>query len=190
MQRIPTADLSKAAGRTKEQLETVQRKMGRVPNLHATMANSPAVLNAYLRLHDALSQTSLDTRLRELVAVTVASVNDCEYCLAAHTAVGRSLKVDDSELLNAQEGDSSDPKTLAALRFARALVEKRGRVSDADVASVRAAGFGNAAVLELVASTVMNIFTNYCSHVAETKVDFPRAGRAVRGSADFAENPS
>ena len=72
MQRIPTADLSKTTGKTKEQLDAVHRKMGRVPNLHATMANSPAVLNAYLRLNDALSQTSLDTRLRELLAVTVA----------------------------------------------------------------------------------------------------------------------
>lgn len=175
MQRIPTADLSKAAGRTREQLDAVQRKMGRVPNLHATMANSPAVLNAYLRLNDALSQTSLDTRLRELLAVTVASANDSEYCLAAHTAIGKNLKVDERELRNAQEGESADPKTLAALKFARALVEKRGRVSDGDVAAVKSAGFGNAAVLEIVASTVMNIFTNYTNHVAATKMDFPRA---------------
>ena len=178
MQRIPTADLSKTAGRTREQLDAVQRKMGRVPNLHATMANSPAVLNAYMRLHDALSQPSLDTRLRELLAVTVASVNDSEYCLAAHTATAKHLRVDEGELLNAQEGESADPKTLAALRFARALVQKRGRVSDAEVAALKAAGFGNAAVLEIVASTVMNIFTNYCNHVAETKVDFPRARAA------------
>ncbi|MCR4294463.1 MAG: carboxymuconolactone decarboxylase family protein [Elusimicrobia bacterium] len=175
MQRIPTADLSKASRRTKEQLETVQRKMGRIPNLHATMAHSPAVLNAYLRLHDALSQTSLDTRLRELLAVAVASANDSEYCLAAHTETGRSLRVDEAELLHAREGESADPKTLAALRFAMALVQKRGRVSDEEVAALKTAGYGNAAVLEIVASTAMNIFTNYCNHVAGTKVDFPRA---------------
>lgn len=174
MQRIPTADITKAAGKTKEQLDTVLRKMGRVPNLHATMANSPAVLNAYLRLNDALSQTSLDTRLRELLAVAVAAANDSEYCLSAHTAVGRHLRLDEAELLHAQEGESTDPKTLAALTFARILVEKRGRVADADVAAVKAAGFSNAAVLEIVASTVMNLFTNYCNHVAVTEVDFPR----------------
>ena len=174
MQRIPPADLSKMASKTKEQLDAVQRKMGRVPNLHATMANSPAVLTAYLRLHDALSQTSLDNRLRELLAVTVASANDNEYCLSAHTAFGKNLKVDEAELMHAQEGESADPKTLAALRFVRSLVEKRGRVSDDEVAALKAAGFGNAAVLEIVASTVMNIFTNYCSHVAVTKVDSPR----------------
>lgn len=174
MQRIPTADLSKASQRTKEQLETVQRKLGRIPNLHATMAHSPAVLNAYLRLHDALSQTSLDTRLRELLAVAVASANGSEYCLAAHTETGRGLRVDEAELLHAQEGESTDPKTLAALRFAKTLVQKRGRVSDEEVAALKAAGYGNAAVLEIVASTAMNIFTNYCNHVAGTKVDFPR----------------
>ncbi|MBI2384743.1 MAG: carboxymuconolactone decarboxylase family protein [Elusimicrobia bacterium] len=174
MQRIPAADLSKAAGRTREQLDAVQRKMGRVPNLHATMANSPAVLNAYMRLHDALSQTSLDTRLRELLAVAVASENESEYCLAVHTEAGKNLKVDEAELLRAQAGDSADPKTLAALRFAKALVQKRGRVSDSEVAALKAAGFGNAAVLEIVASTVMNIFTNYTNHVAATKMDFPR----------------
>lgn len=174
MQRIPPADLSKIASRTREQLDAVQRKMGRIPNLHATMANSPAVLTAYLRLHDALSQTSLDTRLRELLAVTVASANDSEYCLSAHTAIGRNLKVDDAELQHAREGASADPKTLAALTFAKTLVEKRGRVSDGDVAALKTAGFGNAAVLEIVASTVLHIFTNYCNHVAVTKVDFPR----------------
>lgn len=174
MQRIPTADLSKAAGKTKEQLEAVQRKMGRVPNLHATMANSPAVLNAYLRLHDALSQTSLDTRLRELLAVTVASANDSEYCLSAHTAIGHHLRVDEAELLHAQEGESTDPKTLAVLTFVRILVHKRGRVGDGEVSALRKAGFGNAAILEIVASTVLNIFTNYCNHVALTEVDFPR----------------
>jgi uncharacterized peroxidase-related enzyme len=174
MQRIPPADLSKMSGRTKEQLDAVQRKMGRVPNLHATLAHSPAVLTAYLRLHDALSQTSLDNRLRELLAVAVASANDSEYCLSAHTATGKNMKVDEAELLRAQEGESGDPKTLAALRFARSLVQKRGQVSDDEVAALKSAGFGNAAVLEIVASTVMNIFTNYCSHVAVTKVDFPR----------------
>lgn len=175
MQRIPTADLSKASQKTKEQLETVQRKLGRIPNLHATMAHSPAVLNAYLRLHDALSQTSLDTRLRELLAVAVASANDSEYCLAAHTESGKNLRVSDDALLRAQEGESADPKTLAALRFAMALVQKRGRVSDEEVAALKSAGFGNAAVLEIVASTAMNIFTNYCDHVAGTKIDYPRA---------------
>lgn len=175
MQRIPPADMSKMASRTKEQLDAVQRKMGRVPNLHATMANSPAVLTAYLRLHDALSQTSLDNRLRELLAVTVASANDSEYCLSAHTAIGKNLKLDEAELLHAQEGESADPKTLAALTFAKRLVQKRGQVSDSDVSAVKAAGFSNAAVLEIVASTVLNIFTNYCSHVAVTKVDFPQA---------------
>ena len=174
MQRIPTADLSKTTGKTKEQLDAVHRKMGRVPNLHATMANSPAVLNAYLRLNDALSQTSLDTRLRELLAVTVASANESEYCLSAHTATGKNLKVDEAELLHAQEGASTDPRTLAALTFAKSLVEKRGQVSDEEVAALKAAGFSNAAVLEIVASTVMNIFTNYCNHVAVMEVDFPR----------------
>lgn len=175
MQRIPRADLSKASQRTKEHLETVQRKMGRIPNLHATLAHSPAVLNAYLRLNDALAQSSLDTRLRELLAVAVASANESEYCLAAHTETGRNLRVDEAELLHAQEGGSSDPKTLAALRFAKTLVQKRGRVDDEDVCALKAAGYGNAAVLEIVASTAMNIFTNYCNHVAGTKVDFPPA---------------
>ncbi|MDD5304962.1 MAG: carboxymuconolactone decarboxylase family protein [Elusimicrobia bacterium] len=174
MQRIPRTDMSKATGRTREQLDAVSRKMGRVPNLHATMANSPAVLTAYLRLNDALSQTSLDNRLRELLAVTVASANDSEYCLSAHTAFGRHLKVDEAELLHAREGASTDPKTLAALTFAKSLVQKRGRVSDGEVSALKAAGFSNAAVLEIVASTVMNIFTNYCNHVAVTEVDFPR----------------
>ncbi|MBI3289254.1 MAG: peroxidase-related enzyme [Elusimicrobia bacterium] len=174
MQRIPVTAPSKATGKTREQLEAVQRKMGRVPNLHATMANAPAVLTAYMGLHDALSHTSLDNRLRELLAVTVASANDCEYCLAAHTEIGKNLKVDETELFHAQEGESTDPKTRAALNFTRTLIEKRGQVGDAELSALKAAGYSNAAILEIVATTAMNIFTNYVNLVASTHVDFPR----------------
>lgn len=173
-QRIPATEPARATGRTREQLDAVSRKMGRVPNLHATMANSPAVLNAYLCVKDALSHTSLDNKLRELLAITVASANDCEYCLSAHTEAGRRFKVSEEDLRSAQEGDAADPKTRAALRFAKLLVHQRGLVSDAEVAALKASGYSNGAVLEIVASVAMNIMTNYVNHVAGTVVDFPR----------------
>lgn len=179
MQRIPATDPSKAFGKTKERLDAIQKKIGRVPNIHATMANSPAVLSAYLCLSEALSHSSLDEKLSELLAVAVASANDCEYCLSAHTATGKDLNIDQSALARAQEGASHDPKTRAALRFARKLVFNRGKVSDEDVAELRTVGFSNAAILEIVALTVMNIFTNYTNHVASTEVDFPRAAAAA-----------
>jgi uncharacterized peroxidase-related enzyme len=194
MQRIPATEPARATGRTKEQLDAVKRKMGRVPNLHATLANSPAALNAYLCMKDALSHTTLDNRLRELVAIAVSSANDSEYCVSSHVDFARRLQVPDAELEAALDARSEDPKTRAALRFATLLVRQHGLVSDAEVASVKAAGFGNAAVLELVAAVALNVFTNYANHVAGTAVDFPRvdldAARKVEAETEEERTPA
>jgi AhpD family alkylhydroperoxidase len=120
----------------------------------------------------------LSPQLREQIALAVAQENDCDYCLAAHTALGRSVGLSDEAIRDSRRGASPDSKTDAALRFARLIVEKRGRVSDEDVARVRYAGHTDAEIAEIVANVAVNIFTNYFNHVAETEVDFPPAQRA------------
>lgn len=174
MQRIKPIDPAKATGKTRDQLAALERKYGRVPNVFATMAHAPSVLNAYLGLFDAMSHMSLDPRLRELLGVTVATANDSEYCRSVHTALGKNLGIDTTELTRAQEADSADPRIQAALRFARALVLKRGKVGDEEISDARAAGFNDAAILELVAAAVLNTFTNYLNLVAKTELDFPQ----------------
>ena len=180
MQRILPVEPGQASGRTKEHLEQIQKKYHRVPNMHAAMANAPAVLDAYLALTGALSHSSLDAVLRERIALAVASANSCGYCLAAHTAGAKALKIDDAEIAHARDAESSNPHYQAALKFARAVVEDLGQINDAEMAAVKKAGWSDAAILEIVAVVSANIFTNYFNHVVATQVDFPAPAVAAK----------
>lgn len=173
MPRIQAIDPAAASGRARELLDGVQKKLGRTPNLMRTMANQPAVLDAYLRVGEALAQGGFDAKTREAIALTAAGANACEYCASAHTAISQSLKVDAAEIHARLAGRSADPKLAAALAFTRAIVAKRGEVSDADLAAVRAAGYDDGAIVEIVANVAANILTNYLNHVARTEIDFP-----------------
>lgn len=173
MQRINAIETAVAAPAARSLLQGVQRKLGMTPNLMRTMAQSPAVLEAYLGFSGSLGKSSLSPKLREQIALTVGEVNACEYCLAAHTALGKMAGLGDEEIADSRRGTSPDRKTEAVLQFARQIVTARGRVSDADVRAVRAAGVNDAEISEIVASVALNIFTNYFNHVAGTEVDFP-----------------
>ena len=175
MTRLNTIDPAHAEGKAKDLLAAVKAKMGITPNLTRVMANSPAVLEGYLGLSGALAGGTLPPKLRELLAVAVGQLNGCDYCLSAHTAGGRRLGLTAEQLLAARRGESDDPKTAAALAFARAVVANRGKVSDGEVATVRAAGYSDGEVAELVGHVALNTFTNYLNNVAETEIDFPKA---------------
>lgn len=173
MSRLNAIDPTKAAAKAKTLLDGVQKKLGMAPNLMRTMANSPAVLEAYLGFSNTLGQSSLSAKLREQIALTVGEANRCQYCLAAHTALGKMAGLGDEEIADSRRGNSTDRKTEAVLQFARKIVTERGWVSDEDVASVRTAGVNDAEIAEIVATVALNIFTNYFNHVAVTEVDFP-----------------
>lgn len=173
MSRIAPIVPAEAPAAVQAALDQVRRTLGVVPNLVGTLARAPAALDAYLGFGAALQKGRLSAKLRESVALAVAGANACVYCASAHSAVGAKLGIAPSELKANVLGQSSDPKTKAALEFAKAVVATRGRVSDAQLKTVKAAGFDEAEVLELVADVVLNIFTNYVNHVAQTDVDFP-----------------
>jgi len=155
-------------------LEAVKKQLGIVPNLFRVVGNSPAALEGYLGLNGALGKGLLDARTRERIAVAVAELNGCDYCLSAHTYLGKNLaKLDDAELAANREGGSSDAKADAALRFATKVVRERGHVSDADVQTVKAAGYSDAQVIEIVLHVALNTLTNYVNEVAKTEIDFP-----------------
>jgi uncharacterized peroxidase-related enzyme len=145
-----------------------------VPNIMRTMANSPATLEAYLAFSNAMATGSLSAKLREQIALTVGEANGCEYCLAAHAALGQRAGLNGDEVTASRRGESADHKTAAVLTFARKVVAERGRVADEDVTSLRTAGFGDGEVAEVVGNVALNLFTNYFNHVALTEVDFPK----------------
>ena len=183
MPRIQPIDPAQADGKAKALLDGVHKTLGMTPNLMRTMANSPAVLEAYLGFGKALAGGSLSARLRERVALTVAGANGCEYCAAAHTAAGKMLGLESAELAASLEARSSDPAIAAALGFARAIVVKRGWVDDAELASVREAGYGEGEIAEIIAAVALNTFSNTFNHVAETEVDFPPVALATEAAA-------
>lgn len=175
MQRITALNPETATGKTKDLFNKVQQKLGLVPNMMRTMGTSTAVLNAYLSLSGALSEGKIGATLGEKIALLVAEINECEYCAAAHSFIGDKLvKIDKASIEASREGKSSDSRTQAALTFARTLVEKQGRVTDADVDHVFQAGFTEGEIGEIVGHVALNVFTNYFNNTARTAVDFPK----------------
>jgi uncharacterized peroxidase-related enzyme len=154
-------------------LEKTRAQLGKVPNLYASLANAPAALRGYLDFRAALVRGRLSPALRELLALLVADDNGCAYCVAAHTFRGGKMGITPDALAAARRATADDPKNAAALAFARAVVESRGRVKDAHVEAARAAGCTDGEILEIVPHVALNTFSNYVSHVAEPVLDFP-----------------
>jgi uncharacterized peroxidase-related enzyme len=175
MERITPVDHQNASGRAKELLDAVKSKMGMVPNLTRAMAVSPSVLEGYLGLSGALGHGVLPAKVREQLALSVSESNHCDYCVSAHSLLGKKSGLSDQEVTDSRRGTSADPKADALLHFAQTVVSKRGVVSDADLAAVRSAGYGDAEIAEVVAHVALNIFTNYFNNVAATTIDFPKA---------------
>ncbi len=173
MPRLKTLTNTEAHARARTILEGVEKKLGTAPNIMRTMANSPAVLEAYTGFSNALSKGSLPGMLREQIALAVGEANECGYCVAAHAALGQAVGLSDQEIAGSRRGSATDDKSAAALTFARKVVSERGDVNDGDIEKLRSAGFDDGAIAEIVAHVGLNIFTNYFNHVADTEVDFP-----------------
>lgn len=175
MERITPINLQGAQGRARELLDAVKARLGLVPNMTRSMAVSPAVLEAYLGFVGSLGHGVLPARVREQLALDVGEANHCDYCVSAHSALGKRAGLNDQDILDSRRAASADPKADVLLRFARTVVEKRGLVVDADIAAVREAGYGDAEIAEVVAHVGLNVFTNYFNHVAGRPIDFPKA---------------
>lgn len=174
MSRIQPINYEESTGKVRRLLDGVKSKLGMTPNMMKTMAQSPAVLEAYLNFSGALAAGTLDDGLREQIALVSAEVNSCGYCASAHTAIGKVVGLDQEAILAARNGHSSDAKADAALNFARTVIVNRGDVSDADLQAIRDAGFSDGEIGEIVANVALNIFTNYFNVIAETDIDFPK----------------
>jgi uncharacterized peroxidase-related enzyme len=181
MSRLSIPSFDAAPDASKPILDAVHKQLGVVPNLFRLIANSPAALAAFAGFQGALGKT-LDVKTRERIALAVAQVNGCDYCLSAHTYLGLNLaKISAEEIALNRKGGSGDAKAHAAVSFAAKVARERGHVGDADVAAVREAGFTDAQIVEIVGLVAENTFTNYLNNVAGTEIDFPvvRAAEAA-----------
>ncbi|MCX5495100.1 peroxidase-related enzyme [Kaistia dalseonensis] len=175
MSRLPTpATVADAPEASRPLLEAVGQQLGSVPNMFRSIALSPKALEGYLGLSGALGKGSLPAATRERIALAVAEVNGCSYCLSAHTFIGRNLlKLDDAEIAANRNGASNDPKADAAVRFAVRVATDRGHVTDADFAAVKLAGYSDAQLIEIVQHVALNSWTNFFNEVFKTEIDFP-----------------
>jgi uncharacterized peroxidase-related enzyme len=174
MAQIKIVDPAQATGKAKELLAALQNNTESVPNLAKALANSPAALKAWMEFDDALAKGSLNAKLRQEIALAVGQKNGCEYCVSAHTVIGKFAGLTDQQILNSRRGQGTSPKDTAALTFARELLEKHGQVPASSIKALRDEGFTDGEIAEIIAHVALNIFTNYFNIAVDVDVDFPR----------------
>ncbi|RFP18833.1 MULTISPECIES: carboxymuconolactone decarboxylase family protein [unclassified Duganella] len=173
MNRIPLVTPADTTGERQQLLAQIHGAFGATPNMFKAVANSTAALKSMWGSFGALGGGVIDAKLGEQIAVAIADRNACDYCLAAHTALGRKAGASSEEMSAAQAGQSSEPKTAAALRFAIAVVSNRAQIDNEDVEALRVVGFNDEAIVEIMAHVALNLFTNYVNVAFKVPVDFP-----------------
>jgi uncharacterized peroxidase-related enzyme len=175
MSRIPTpATIEAAPAAAQPLLQAVKKQLGVAPNLFRLVANSPAALEGYLSMSGSLSKGDLVAATRERIALAVAEINGCDYCLSAHAYLGQNVaKLDDAEIAANRRGASNDIKADAAVRFAAKVTKLRGHITSEDFTAVKAAGYTDAQIIEIVQHVALNTWTNYINTVGQTEIDFP-----------------
>jgi uncharacterized peroxidase-related enzyme len=173
LSRLPIPAADDAPEASKPILDAINKQLGVVPNMFRLFATSPAALAGLAGL-DAANATALDLKTRTGIALAVAQVNRCRYCLSAHTYVGVNLaRISPEEAMLNRQGKSGDAKIATAVRFAAKVVERRGQVNESDIAAVRHAGYKDAQVVEIISVIAQNILTNLVNNVVQTDIDFP-----------------
>lgn len=177
MARVYVVDPKTATGEAKLLLEAVQSKLGITPNFLRVLANSPKALEGFLGLYGAAGEFALDKATQERIALAVAEHNGCDYCLSAHTAIGRAAGLSNAEMQLNREGHSDDARAAAVVAFADAVNSKIGEVSEADFAAARAAGLADRDIVEIISVVAINIFTNILNKATQVEIDFPKVAR-------------
>lgn len=176
---LPVVHYEDASPEAQRIFDRLKASMGRVPNLYAAQAHSARGLGAKLALDTELSKGVFSGLPKEVIALAVAQINGCNYCLAAHTAVAKMRGASEAETLNFRRGTSSDPKLAALAALTQEITESRGHPSRQAVERFFAVGYDHAALVELIGLVALNVWNNYTNHLAQTPVDFPPAPEFV-----------
>ncbi|MCX7096922.1 MAG: carboxymuconolactone decarboxylase family protein [Methylococcales bacterium] len=174
MSRITIVTNETANNEQQALLAAIQTKLGMTPNFLRVFANSPSALRAFLGLHSIAGEGSLDPQTRERIAIGLAQQNTCEYCLSAHTAIGRKAGLDSAEIAANRAGTSQDEKAAVAVKLARSLVDNRGEVTTAEILEARNVGYSDAEIVEIITHAGMNFLTNMIGKASRVDIDFPK----------------
>jgi len=174
MNRITVITAGNASAEQSEMLDGIKRQLGMVPNFLRVFANSPVALRGFLGLYGIVGNGSLDHLTQERIALALAQQNNCEYCVSAHTAIGRKAGLTGDEIAAARAGSSDDAKAAVAVKLAKSLMAEKGEISTADLMEARAAGYDDAAIVEIITHVGMNFLTNLLGKASRVEIDFPK----------------
>ncbi len=174
MNRINIVTQENAAPEQKELLDAIQGKLGMVPNFLGVLAQSPDALKSFLGLHHISEAGRLDPQTRERIALVIAQGNSCEYCVSAHTSIGRKAGLSDAEIKANRAGTSQNAKAAAAVVFAQAMNTHHCEITQAEFNANRDAGYYDAEIVEIIAHVGMNILTNLVGKATRVDIDFPK----------------
>lgn len=169
--KVPTRDQVDAKAQTL--FDNLQKGLGRVPNVYAMIGHSSTALEAYLAFSNTLSKGAFNAKQREAIYLAVSETNGCNYCLAAHTAIGKMNGFSDEDTLKLRAASIEDPKLNVLTRLAKSLVDNHGKADPALVDAFFALGYNEGALIELVALVVDKTLTNYVARLTNTPIDFP-----------------
>jgi len=177
-------DPKTATGPAKTLLDAVQAKLGVTPNFIRVLANSPKALEGFLGLYGAGAGFAIDEPTQQRIALVVAEGNRCQYCVSAHSAIGRHAGLSADEMRLNRRGESADAKAGAAVALAKALNDNVGEITDAEFNAARAAGLTDGEIVEIVGVVALNVYTNILNKGMRTEIDFPKV--ALMDTADRA----
>jgi uncharacterized peroxidase-related enzyme len=179
MSRIAIVENNTANAEQKALLGAIQAQLGMVPNFLKVFANSPVALRAFLGLHGVANDGTLDALTRERIALALAQQNGCEYCVSAHTAIGRKTGLSADEVAAARAGTSTDAQAAVAVKFARSLMESKGEIGALELTEVRSAGYSESDIVEIITHVGMNFLTNVLGKASRVDIDFPKISLAA-----------
>lgn len=174
MSRIQVISNDIASTEQKALFDAIKAELGVVPNFLRIFANSPVALSSFLGLYGVAKQGSLDLATRERIALAIAQQNSCEYCLSAHTTLGKNAGLSADEISANRAGSSQDAKAAVAVRLARSLMENLGEITTAELIEARNAGFSESDIVEIITHVGLNMLTNMIGKASRVEIDFPK----------------
>ncbi|MFJ5049756.1 carboxymuconolactone decarboxylase family protein [Streptomyces sp. NPDC088719] len=177
MPRIPVHTVDSAPAPGAETLRRLEKRFGRVLNIHGGMAHSPVVVETYAAMSTAIAEHgTFDARTREAIALAVGAVDACAYCQSAHTVSAKAAGFTQEETVAIRRGEAGgDPKLAALVQVAREIAGEVGQASDTAWDAARAQGWTDTQLTEVFAHVAVNLYTNYFNHYARTELDVPAA---------------
>ena len=170
---VPTRD--EVAPKAQAIFDNLEKQLSFVPNLYAVAGYSEDALEAYLNFSGKIGKSSFSNKELEAIKLAVSEVNQCQYCLAAHTAISKMNGFSEEETIELRGATIENTKLRAIAQLAKNVSENRGRATAEAVENFFAAGFDNKALIDLVGVTIEISFTNYLHNLTQIPVDFPAA---------------